>query len=279
MLSIYNKQVWSTQAKCKYILSNKNPCKGLALKGSLFCKHHTENYTPKTTREEVRFPKRYNIDSSLEEAQYQHNLNADNIYSVKDEIAILQVHLQNLINNHTILSKLILKTQDPIEKTNYINKLNRCLTTQLQLIDRLDKLIKTTKDLEFREKGQQEVSKLLSIVLAKVVYIINANIQDISLKRLIAEELYRIGQDKPDVDNINSSKREKIEDADVVRVSLVKDTSLSNPCSTIEQQPTIQPLVYEQANTTTYGIVNECLPQDNLNDTTKVSLCIDSQGK
>ena len=260
------KSNYHTQAHCQFVKPSGENCGCIALRGSLYCQHHSSDYVPKQDDAKPKHIKRYNIDNTLIDNTYERNLNADNIYSLRDEIALLQTHLQGLLSSHCALAKYIVDTDNTKDKLGFIKQYNYGMTTQLQLIDRLEKLIKMTKDLEFKEKASGESSLLLRNILSKVVFIINTNVQDMGMKRQIAEELWRIGQPLAEVNE-------------------------RSPCSTIEQQPKlvannvqsepyIQPLVYEQANTTTYGIVSNAQPLDNiLNDTTKVSLCIDSQGK
>lgn len=192
------------QAHCQFIKASGQPCGCIALKSNLFCRHHSRDYTPPSTSIQVKLPKRYIIDNTTQDNLYERNLNSDNIYCLKDEIAILQTHLQSLLSSHCQLSKMVIVTQNPRDKLNCIKQFNRGLNTQLLLIDRLEKLIKMTKDLEFKEKGTNELNLILKTVLAKVVYVINRNIQDIEIKRLIAEELYRISKDNDKLD-VNSN--------------------------------------------------------------------------
>lgn len=201
----YRTNLYSFMAKCQATTRKGEPCKGLAVKGSLYCKHHTKGYTKHQPSLKT---KRYALDSTFQANVYDKNLNDKDIFDLRNEIALLQTHLQTMLSNHSILSKS-LAILPPIDQVKTIGLIDKNLNSQLFIIDRLEKLIKLTKSVEAQDKERLAYDMKVKLVLNKVVFVIDKLVTDIDTKRQIAQELYTLhtkGEDIIDTTANNGSK-------------------------------------------------------------------------
>ena len=102
---------------CSHSYPDGRLCKNIALKNYSLC--HIHSNLPKVTRVEasINTNPRYKIPENYKNSVYNGALSSENIYSLKDEIALSQANLQSLLNNPKSTSQEFSVAVDTIRKT------------------------------------------------------------------------------------------------------------------------------------------------------------------
>jgi len=175
------KRLYYIQKLCKGKNKSNEPCRAIAIIGSDYCRFHSKLPSIKRLTKDLEArPERYQIPITFQKYLYRKNLADQHIFNLSDEIALLQTHLQVLINKNFELSKNNKNIDDNI-------------VLQLSVIEHLRKLTETLKRIEVQEKYFDRANQTIKVVLQRIVVIIEKFITDKDIKRLIAQELYKLG--------------------------------------------------------------------------------------
>ncbi len=192
----YHKTVYHHQKKCKQITKSKKPCGNIALTGSDYCRMHT-NLTPLQRIEKKLEAKQkrssiMSVDNnsarylpaqlSVREA-YETNLRSVTLLDMRQEIALLQARLQQLLDSPV----------DNLEK-------------QLQVIDRIEKMITSITRLELSAQALRQAEEKVRLVINKVAVVINRTVTDKDAKRTIARALFELGTSVESRNAINTKE-------------------------------------------------------------------------
>jgi hypothetical protein len=158
-------------------------CKSIAVTGSMYCRHHCG--LSKVNREKRKLETRsareiapisafnkprYEPSATTVKEYYRSNMQSPGILNLRNEVALLQARLQELL-------------EAPISK----------LELQLQVIDRIEKLINTITRLELSAQAMKKAEEKVSLVINKIAIVINTTVKDRDTRRAIAKALLESG--------------------------------------------------------------------------------------
>ncbi len=185
--SKWAKALYHEQRLCKAKTRKGSKCGNIALVGLDYCRFHTT--TPKAKRLELKQQQaiaqgkpirpRYTMETTTQRKVYHQNLANPQLLDLSNEVALLQGLLQDLIN----------KAQLPTA-----NQTGN-LTLQLQVIDRLEKLVSSINRKDAQLRADERADERVKLVVNKVAIVINNIVKDASTRQAIAKELLHLAQE------------------------------------------------------------------------------------
>jgi hypothetical protein len=164
-----NTKAYAIQRKCKGKNKDNSNCKGIALIGQDYCKHHALTSISMSAFNTVN-TQRYNPRCASVREHVNNNLGSANLLDLRQEVALLQALLQQLLDAP-------------------INNLDK----QLQVIDRIDRLVANIQRAELSAKAIAQAQNKTRLVINKVAVVINTLVNDKALKLAIARALSDVG--------------------------------------------------------------------------------------
>lgn len=208
-MSNYNANAYSHQRICKGHTKTGEPCKGIAIIGSEYCRRHCgvsrlkrielkatakgnqdigallaapagaalgsvkaiKNNTavPAINRASSQV-QRYAPGNSSAAAFYSEYLQRPDLLDLRNEVALLQSMLQQILNNP-----------------------NTRLELQLQVLDRMERFVTAIKRIELTEAAMVQANEKVRLVVHKCAIIINNLVPDRMQRRAIAKALLEAG--------------------------------------------------------------------------------------
>lgn len=168
-ISMGNIKAYSLQRKCKGKSKDNNDCKGIALIGQDYCKHHAiASITLREINSDIK--SRYEPRVQTVREHVNSNLASPHLLDMRHEVALLQALLQQLLDA-------------PVGN----------LDKQLQVIDRLDRLVTNIQRVELNAKAISQAENKTRLVINKFAVVINSVVTDKALKLAIARALSAVG--------------------------------------------------------------------------------------
>lgn len=169
------------QRICKGVTKNNTKCKMIALIASDYCLHHSnitkeQRLSLKAQRQSLAPINKINsqrYEPKIETVRMRMNINlaAPGLLDLRQEVALLQALLQNLLDAPII---------------DYAK--------QLQVIDRIEKLVGQIKTQERADAVQKSAEQKVQLVINNLALVINELVLDKALRLAIAQRLAEVGQ-------------------------------------------------------------------------------------
>lgn len=161
----------SNKRLCTYAYSDSRTCKGIALSNSNYCRHHATAVNTPSLSTTNGVQNRYAPKSETVRARMYTNLNAPNVLDLRQEIALLQAWLQELMDAPVV----------NFEK-------------QLQIIDRIERLTTNFQRIRLSAQALAQAENKVKLIINNVVVIIKAVVHDKEERQEIARRLAALGQ-------------------------------------------------------------------------------------
>lgn len=163
---------------CEYIKPNGEKCKGIALRQSRYCQHHAKGFTTTQTQspndilginQGNRTPRYGGVGSTVRQRLLS-NLASPDILDLRQEIALLQAWLQELMDA-------------PVVNFN----------KQMQIIDRIERLVTNFQRVKLSAHALAQAENKVRLVISNVVLIIKQVVTDKDMRQEIARRLSELG--------------------------------------------------------------------------------------